>query len=245
MKSKIMGLLTMGMLAGPIAAQAAVTFSTDTATDLVGTFSVTGTSVDSAVPSTFDFGLSFCMPVRASRGTTATAGSMSSCGAPGTSDRSCDLLPVRVLGDHDPLARRQPIRLDDDGHVFPLAQVVDSRVGIGRLSTISCPQAVERTLDQRVGRIRAGKRGLRYPGHGYVGRRNCRRLGQLQNNGDRRPAFPCRLFDQYRLYPLHGLLGGGAGRSGHRTGFPVPPQSRVGCGPDRRRQVAAHTPHRQ
>lgn len=81
MKSKIMGLLTMGMLAGPIAAQAAVTFSTDTATDLVGTFSVTGTSVDSAVPSTFDFGLSFCTPVRVSRGTTATAG-LQCAGAP-------------------------------------------------------------------------------------------------------------------------------------------------------------------
>jgi len=74
MKLTIPGLLAMGMLAGPIAAQAAVTFSTDTQTDLVGTFSVTGTSVESTTPSVFDFGLSFCMPVRASRGTTASAG---------------------------------------------------------------------------------------------------------------------------------------------------------------------------
>jgi hypothetical protein len=74
MKSKIPGLLIVGLLAGPIPAQAAVNFSTDTATDLVGTFSVTGTSVDSATPSVFDFGLSFCMPVRATRGTTATVG---------------------------------------------------------------------------------------------------------------------------------------------------------------------------
>jgi hypothetical protein len=74
MKLTIPGLLAMGMLAGPIAAQAAVTFSTDTQTDLVGTFSVTGTSVESATPGEFDFGLSFCMPVRVSRGTTASAG---------------------------------------------------------------------------------------------------------------------------------------------------------------------------
>ena len=64
----------MALLAGPIAAQAAITFSTDTATDLVGTFSVTGTGVDSATPSVFSFGLSFCMPVRASRDTTAAVG---------------------------------------------------------------------------------------------------------------------------------------------------------------------------
>lgn len=74
MKFKIPGFLIVGLLAGPITAQATVTFSTDTATDLVGTFSVTGTSVDSATPSVFDFGLSFCMPVRATRGTTATVG---------------------------------------------------------------------------------------------------------------------------------------------------------------------------
>lgn len=74
MKSKIPGLLIVGLLAGPITAQATVTFSTDTATDLVGTFSVTGTSVDSATPSAFDFGLSYCMPVRATRSTTATIG---------------------------------------------------------------------------------------------------------------------------------------------------------------------------
>ena len=74
MKSTIQGLLAMGLLAGPLAAQAAVTFSTDTATDLVGTFSVTGTAVDSAAPSVFSFGLSFCMPVRASRDTTAAVG---------------------------------------------------------------------------------------------------------------------------------------------------------------------------
>jgi hypothetical protein len=57
MKSKIPGLLIVGLLAGPIAAQATVNFSTDTATDLVGTFSVTGTSADSATPGVFDFGL--------------------------------------------------------------------------------------------------------------------------------------------------------------------------------------------
>jgi hypothetical protein len=74
MKSKIPGLLTMGLLAGPITALAAVNFSIDTATDLVGTFSVTGTTVESAVPSVFDFGLSFCLPVRVSRSTTATVG---------------------------------------------------------------------------------------------------------------------------------------------------------------------------
>lgn len=74
MKSKILGLLTAGLLAGPTATQATVTFWTDTATDLVGTFSVTGTSVESAVPAAFDFGLSFCMPVRVSRGTSAGVG---------------------------------------------------------------------------------------------------------------------------------------------------------------------------
>ena len=72
MKSKIQGLLVAGLLAGPITGQAAVTFSTDTATDLVGKFSVTGTSVDSATPSAFNFGLSNCMTVRAARSTTAT-----------------------------------------------------------------------------------------------------------------------------------------------------------------------------
>lgn len=74
MRSKIPGLLIAVLLAVPMTTWAAVTFSTDTATDLVGTFSVTGTSVDSATPSVFDFGLSFCMPVRATRSTTATVG---------------------------------------------------------------------------------------------------------------------------------------------------------------------------
>ena len=74
MKSRIAGLLLVGMLAGPITTQATVTISTDTATDLVGTFSVTGTSVDSATPSVFDLGLSYCMPVRVTRSTTATVG---------------------------------------------------------------------------------------------------------------------------------------------------------------------------
>lgn len=74
MGPKISRLLIVGLLAGPITAQAAVTFSTDTATDLIGTFSVTGTSVESATPSVFNFGLSFCMPVRATRSTTATVG---------------------------------------------------------------------------------------------------------------------------------------------------------------------------
>jgi hypothetical protein len=74
MRAKIPGLLIVGLLAGPITAQATVTISTDTATDLVGTFSVTGTSVDAATPSAFDFGASFCTPVRATRSTTATVG---------------------------------------------------------------------------------------------------------------------------------------------------------------------------
>jgi hypothetical protein len=74
MNSNVVRLLAMGLLAGPISAQAAVTFTVDTSTDLVGTFSVSGTSVESAVPSMFDFGLSFCMPVRVSRGTTAVIG---------------------------------------------------------------------------------------------------------------------------------------------------------------------------
>lgn len=74
MRREIPGLLALGLLAGSIPAHASVSFSTDTATDLVGTFSLTGTSVESAVPSTFDFGVSFCMPVRASRGTSATVG---------------------------------------------------------------------------------------------------------------------------------------------------------------------------
>ncbi|HEX5651312.1 MAG TPA: PxKF domain-containing protein [Steroidobacteraceae bacterium] len=74
MKSKIPGLLIVGLLAGPITAQAAVTISTDTATELVGAFSVTGTSVEAATPSVFDTGLSFCAPVRATRSTTATIG---------------------------------------------------------------------------------------------------------------------------------------------------------------------------
>jgi hypothetical protein len=74
MKAKISGLLIVGLLAGPLTAQATVTISTDTATELVGTFSVTGTSVDAATPSVFDFGLSFCTPVRATRSTTATIG---------------------------------------------------------------------------------------------------------------------------------------------------------------------------
>ncbi|HET7204851.1 MAG TPA: PxKF domain-containing protein [Steroidobacteraceae bacterium] len=81
MTSKIPGLLAMGLLAGPIAAEAAVTFSTDTTTDLVGTFSVTGTSVEAATPSAFHFGLPFCLPVRVSRGTTAIVGLQCS-GAP-------------------------------------------------------------------------------------------------------------------------------------------------------------------
>lgn len=81
MKSKVAGLLIVGLLAGPVTAQAAVTFTTDTPTDLVGTFTVTGTAVVSATPTAFDFGLSFCMPVRATRGTNATVGLQCS-GAP-------------------------------------------------------------------------------------------------------------------------------------------------------------------
>lgn len=97
MKSSIPGLLLMGLMAGPITAQATVTFSTDTATDLVGTFSVTGTSVDSATPSAFDFGLSFCRPVRATRGTTATVG-LQCAGAP---DNPGTSVPVHA-GPQDP-----------------------------------------------------------------------------------------------------------------------------------------------
>lgn len=81
MTSQIPGLLAVGLLAVPIAAQAAVTITTDSATDLTGTFSVTGTSVESATPSAFNFGLPFCLPVRVSRGTTATAG-LQCAGAP-------------------------------------------------------------------------------------------------------------------------------------------------------------------
>ena len=81
MTSKIPGFLVAGLLAGPITGQAAVTISTDTATDLVGTFSVTGTSVEIATPSAFNFGLSFCLPVSVSRGTTAIAG-LQCAGAP-------------------------------------------------------------------------------------------------------------------------------------------------------------------
>jgi hypothetical protein len=74
MKTTNSGWLAVALMAAPVMAQAAVTFSTDTATDLVGTFSVTGTSTEFAVPGVFDFGLSFCLPVRASRGATATVG---------------------------------------------------------------------------------------------------------------------------------------------------------------------------
>ncbi|MGB5101944.1 MAG: PxKF domain-containing protein [Steroidobacteraceae bacterium] len=81
MKSGFAGLLIVGLLSGPITAQAAVAFTTDTETDLVGTFSVSGTSVASAAPSIFDFGLSFCQPVRATRGTTASVG-LQCAGAP-------------------------------------------------------------------------------------------------------------------------------------------------------------------
>ncbi len=72
MKTQIAKLLSAGLLVASIQAHATVNFTTDTATDLVGTFSVTGTAVDSAVPSVFNFGLSYCAPVRASRGMTAT-----------------------------------------------------------------------------------------------------------------------------------------------------------------------------
>ena len=74
MNSKIAALLALGMLTAPFAARAAIDFSTDTTTDLVGTFTVTGTTVEDATPSAFNFGLSFCLPVRVSRGTSATAG---------------------------------------------------------------------------------------------------------------------------------------------------------------------------
>lgn len=74
MKSKGIFLLFSLLLAATQPAQAAINFSTDTANDLAGTFSVTGTAVESAVPSNFNFGLSFCMPVRVSRSTTATVG---------------------------------------------------------------------------------------------------------------------------------------------------------------------------
>jgi hypothetical protein len=74
MKITISLMMALGVLIAPLAAQANVNFSTDTTTVLVGTFSVTGTTVEAATPSAFDFGLSFCLPVRVSRGVTATAG---------------------------------------------------------------------------------------------------------------------------------------------------------------------------
>ncbi len=94
MKTKILGILVAGLLAGPFAAQAEVTISTDTTTDLVGTFSVTGTSVESATPTAFNFGLSFCLPVSVSRGTTAIAG-LQCAGAP---DDPRARLPDVLLG---------------------------------------------------------------------------------------------------------------------------------------------------
>jgi len=89
MKSKIPGLLMAGLLAGT--AQATINITTDTATDLVGTFSVTGTSVESATPSAFNFGLSFCMPVRASRSTTATVG-LQCAGSPDNAEAGLQVL---------------------------------------------------------------------------------------------------------------------------------------------------------
>ena len=108
MTSKIPGFLVAGLLAGPITAHSAVTISTDTATDLVGTFSVTGTSVEIATPSAFNFGLSFCLPVSVSRGTTAIAG-LQCAGAPDDPrmvalERSLEsrFVPYAVYGHHDP-----------------------------------------------------------------------------------------------------------------------------------------------
>jgi len=102
MKFNFAGLLIAGLLSGPITAQAAVTFTTDTATDLVGTFTVSGTSVASAAPSGFDFGLSFCQPVRATRGTTASVG-LQCAGAPDSPDVSVQVIagpqsPASVSG---------------------------------------------------------------------------------------------------------------------------------------------------
>ena len=74
MNTKIAALLAMGLSLAPMAAYSAINISMDTPTDLVGTFSTTGTNVEAATPSAFDFGLSFCLPVRVSRATTATAG---------------------------------------------------------------------------------------------------------------------------------------------------------------------------
>jgi hypothetical protein len=97
MKSNVPGLLIVGLLAGPITAQSAVNFSTDTATELIGTFSVTATAVDSAAPSVFDFGAAFCMPVRASRSTMATVG-LQCAGAP---DDPAVSVPDVLAGPHN------------------------------------------------------------------------------------------------------------------------------------------------
>lgn len=93
----IAGALALGWLAAPIASQAAVTFTTDTATDLAGTFAVSGTTVESATPAAFNFGLSFCLPVRVSRGTTATVG-LQCAGAPDDPRTSMTVLATAQSG---------------------------------------------------------------------------------------------------------------------------------------------------
>jgi hypothetical protein len=81
MKLQISRWLAAALMTGPALAHGAINFSTDTATTVAGTFSITGTTVESATPATFDFGLPFCMPVRASRDTTAAVG-LQCAGAP-------------------------------------------------------------------------------------------------------------------------------------------------------------------
>ena len=52
MKAKILRLLAVGLLAGPMMANATVTFTTDNAAELAGSFSATGTADYAEVPTT-------------------------------------------------------------------------------------------------------------------------------------------------------------------------------------------------
>ena len=53
MKSKIVGLLTVALLSGPTITNATIAFTTDTETDLVGTFSVSGVDFSEGSTTTF------------------------------------------------------------------------------------------------------------------------------------------------------------------------------------------------
>ena len=97
MNSKIAALLAMGLLTAPIAAQSTINIAIDTPTDLVGTFSATGTAVEAATPTVFDFGLSFCLPVRVSRGTTASA-ALQCAGSPDNPRVSFTVAGAQTLG---------------------------------------------------------------------------------------------------------------------------------------------------